>query len=104
MLARIRLVQTAALSAAVFAVLLSGCHKWGSRTVPCYRAWPAKLLSANSLEAEIHRQEHTGYSEGWPIPPRPVVKEPIPRAGAAKQTGYSIESVPTPDAETNPFE
>lgn len=50
-----------------------GCQSPESNHVPWYRGIPAKWTAANSLEAETWRRQRTGYSEGWPTPPQPVV-------------------------------
>lgn len=62
-------------------LVVTGCHSVHSTGMPWYRGIPASFLSRNSLEAEVWRQQRTGIVEGWPTPPRPVVREPIPQAG-----------------------
>jgi hypothetical protein len=65
---------------------LAGCHSVNAPGVPWYRGIPASFLSRNSLEAEVWRQQRTGVVEGWPTPPQPVVREPLPMAGEDAST------------------
>ncbi|MFM7845682.1 MAG: hypothetical protein ACKPEY_15835 [Planctomycetota bacterium] len=51
----------------------TGCYSPESSRVPAWRGIPASLLSKNSREAEVYRQQRTGYIEGWPVPDQPVV-------------------------------
>ncbi|MFM8253446.1 MAG: hypothetical protein ACKOBW_17805 [Planctomycetota bacterium] len=51
----------------------TGCYSPESSRVPAWRGIPASLLSKNSREAEVYRQQRTGYIEGWPVPDKPVV-------------------------------
>lgn len=51
----------------------TGCYSPESTRVPAWRGIPASLLSKNSREAEVYRQQRTGYIEGWPVPDKPVV-------------------------------
>lgn len=54
-------------------ITAAGCYTPESNRVPAWRGVPASLLSKNSREAEVYRQQQTGYIEGWPIPSKPVV-------------------------------
>lgn len=62
-----------------------GCQGPGMTYVPWYRGIPANFLAKNSLEAEVWRQQRTGIVEGWPVPPNPVVPDPIPLAGSPRE-------------------
>ncbi len=77
----------------VVPLALTGCHGVPSSGVPWYRGIPANFLSRNSLEAEIWRQQRTGVVEGWPTPPQPAVREPIPSAG--ETTSPNVEGAAT---------
>ena len=79
---------------------LVGCHGPDLNYVPWYRGIPASFLSKNSLEAEVWRQQRTGVVEGWPLPPAPVVQEPIPLVGAKDTRGF--EDVQPVDDEDSP--
>ncbi len=85
-------------------LVLAGCHSVNSSGVPWYRGIPASFLSRNSLEAEIWRQQRTGVVEGWPTPPRPVVREPIPLAGETLSPTDNETNPPNPDSPRSPTE
>ncbi|MFO0816499.1 MAG: hypothetical protein U1A77_01075 [Pirellulales bacterium] len=76
-----------------------GCHGPGMTYVPWYRGIPANFLAKNSLEAEVWRQQRTGVVEGWPVPPNPVVPDPIPIAGSMRENEPNED---TSDAEELP--
>ncbi len=71
-----RIVAQLALVVGGIATLI-GCQNPNLGYVPWYRGIPANLMAKNSLEAEVWRQQRTGIVEGWPIPPAPVVRDPI---------------------------
>lgn len=81
-------------------IVLAGCHSVHSPGMPWYRGIPASILSRNSLEAEIWRQQRTGIVEGWPTPPRPVVREPIPLAG--ETSGADVDNTSRTPTEAIP--
>lgn len=71
---------------------VTGCYTPDSNRVPWWRGVPASLLSHNSLEAEVWRQQRTGYVEGWPVPSKPVVGPLTPNdAGIAPRSNTEME-------------
>ena len=82
-------------------VALVGCHGPDLNYVPWYRGIPGNFLAKNSLEGEVWRQQRTGVVEGWPTPPVPVVRDPIPLAGTpeASPVAPEEEELPAPALE-----
>ncbi|MFO0903493.1 MAG: hypothetical protein U0939_10860 [Pirellulales bacterium] len=92
-------VRAAICGAAVFTFV--GCQGPDLNYVPWYRGIPGNFLAKNSLEGEVWRQQRTGVVEGWPTPPVPVVRDPIPLAGTpeASPLAPEEEELPSPPPE-----